>query len=129
MNKITLILIGVFVLILFIALPFMASDNASSPPSQSDEKLKVSRDYQNDPEMKEIRINRLSREFVVANLKDPDSAEFRNQNGFCGEVNAKNGLGGYTGFKRFIATDKSLVVMEDALPLDDFNEAWAKVCS
>ena len=129
MNKRTLILIGVFVLILFIALPFMVSDDTTSAPSQSDKNLKVSRDYQNDAKMKEIRINRLSREFVVANLKDPDSAEFRNQNGFCGEVNAKNGFGGYTGFKRYIATDKNLVVIEGALPLVDFNEAWAKVCS
>lgn len=44
-------------------------------------------------------------------LKDPDSAKFRNvrmktYDGLhivCGEVNAKNSYGGYTGYKRFAA--------------------------
>lgn len=45
------------------------------------------------------------REAMKASLKDPDSAIFRNDriNGqsYCGEINAKNSLGGYTGFTRF----------------------------
>lgn len=47
------------------------------------------------------------REAVIAKLKDPDSAQFRNTRPtadglyLCGEVNAKNSMGGYTGFKRF----------------------------
>src|SRR6266536_2328260 len=57
---------------------------------------------------------------VLARLKDPDSARFRNikyhkrqtENsegakqtlyGICGEVNAKNSMGGYIGFRGFIA--------------------------
>jgi hypothetical protein len=43
-------------------------------------------------------------------MKDPNSAEFRNwhafesQNGLivCGEINAKNGFGGYVGFTHFV---------------------------
>jgi hypothetical protein len=55
-------------------------------------------------------------ELVKAQLKDPDSARFRNvrtvpfmgigsQVGdvFCGEVNARNSMGGYTGFESFAA--------------------------
>lgn len=43
---------------------------------------------------------------VLENLKDPDSAKFRNLKTsrdlfLCGEVNAKNSMGGYVGFKRF----------------------------
>lgn len=42
---------------------------------------------------------------ILAQLKDPNSAEFRNVvvagNIVCGEVNAKNGFGGYVGFKSF----------------------------
>lgn len=40
-------------------------------------------------------------------LKDPESAQFRNlqyladSNSLCGEVNAKNSMGGYVGFKSF----------------------------
>lgn len=44
----------------------------------------------------------------IANLlRDPESAKFRNvfspESGVvCGEVNGKNGFGGYEGYKRFI---------------------------
>lgn len=44
---------------------------------------------------------------ILASLKDPDSALFRNQyvgrRALCGEVNARNAMGGYTGYSRFIA--------------------------
>lgn len=41
---------------------------------------------------------------IEKNLKDPASAQYRNlrvASGVCGEVNAKNSLGGYVGFRRF----------------------------
>ena len=46
---------------------------------------------------------------VIRQLKDPDSAQFRNLRvsaggvARCGEVNAKNSYGGYTGFRAFVA--------------------------
>ena len=48
---------------------------------------------------------------VANQMKDPNSAEFRNwhafesQNGLlvCGEINAKNSFGGYAGFTHFVA--------------------------
>lgn len=48
---------------------------------------------------------------VADQMKDPNSAEFRNwhafesQNGLlvCGEINAKNSFGGYVGFTHFVA--------------------------
>lgn len=51
------------------------------------------------------------KEGVVALLKDPDSAKFRNValkpfgdgKVVCGEVNAKNSYGGYVGFRGFAA--------------------------
>lgn len=53
------------------------------------------------------------RQPVLSELKDPDSAKFRNEKvrgGFtvgtaylCGEVNAKNQMGGYVGYKKFWA--------------------------
>jgi general secretion pathway protein G len=44
---------------------------------------------------------------VAEKLIDPESAQYRNVEAFangnvCGEVNAKNRMGGYTGFDRFI---------------------------
>lgn len=43
---------------------------------------------------------------VAQQLRDPDSAQFRNiigsDDAYCGEVNAKNGFGAYTGFRKFV---------------------------
>lgn len=51
---------------------------------------------------------------------DPDSAKFRNQKGNCGEVNAKNRFGGYTGFKMYIYDNETdMVTIED---LDKFYD-------
>lgn len=81
-------------------------------------------------DINEIKYQRVAREFVLANLKDPDSAQFRNQRGFCGEVNSKNALGGYAGFQRFIAAGKEMVVFErdPALERGSFAQAWAEFC-
>lgn len=69
-------------------------------------------------------------------LIDPDSAEFKNvyfvltvnRTPFaCGEVNSKNKLGGYTGYKRFITAGlKEYTYMEGET--DGFNEYWKQVC-
>lgn len=81
--------------------------------------------------MKEIKVQRLVRGFVENNLKDPRSAEFRNQYGMCGEVNAKNGFGGFVGFRRFIAKSERLVIMEGdgLLSLADFEQVWRQACA
>ncbi|MDC5446163.1 hypothetical protein ACT4Y9_18345 [Acinetobacter baumannii] len=67
---------------------------------------------------------------VSEQLKDPESAEFRNVKGVCGEVNAKNSYGGYTGFKRFIVVNNSAVIEsnseDDTLP---FALNWMAFCS
>lgn len=43
---------------------------------------------------------------VAYDLKDPDSAKFREilstKERICGQINSKNSYGGYVGFKRFI---------------------------
>lgn len=80
--------------------------------------------------MTEIRNQRVAREFVGGVLKDPASAEFRNQHGLCGEVNSKNSFGGYVGFKRFIAASRELVVFENDGRMNsaDFEAAWSMHC-
>lgn len=61
-------------------------------------------------------------------LKDPDSAQIRNQHGFCGEVNSKNSFGGYTGFKRFIASSAIVAVESENMDSGEFQKAWNQVC-
>lgn len=57
-------------------------------------------------EAQNMERKRLAREAVKNNLKDPESAQFRNETiigtSACGEVNAKNSYGGYVGFKRYL---------------------------
>lgn len=69
-------------------------------------------------------------------LIDPNSAEFKNVyfvlaanrvSFACGEVNSKNRLGGYTGYKRFITAGlKEYTFIEGEK--EGFNEYWKQVC-
>lgn len=70
---------------------------------------------------------------VRASLKDPDSAQFKDvyanyteefQVVACGQVNSKNSLGGYTGFKRFVSNGKSAIIEGR----DNVADAWAGAC-
>lgn len=58
-----------------------------------------------------------AKESVTRKLKDPESARFRGvftmRGSVCGEVNAKNSYGGYVGFKRFLAIEGLLVMLDD----------------
>lgn len=72
---------------------------------------------------------------VLAQLKDPDSATFRNETlrppgTLCGEYNSKNGMGGYAGHSRFIVSKGNFVDFEDGelFPFDK-NEKWELAAS
>lgn len=122
------LIVTIVVIVGFVA---MCSNHEKKTASTSSSAASsVAAKKKNDDEMTEIKMQRLVRGFVTASLKDPDSAQFRNQKGGCGEVNAKNSFGGYSGFKRFIASGKDMVFMEGdpALAPGAFQEAWNKVC-
>ncbi|MET3761694.1 hypothetical protein [Sphingomonas sp. UYEF23] len=68
------------------------------------------------PGVKEIDTKVEAEMNLKAGLKDAESATFRNEfvsglasgaQMLCGEVNSRNSFGGYTGFKRFIASPNS----------------------
>ncbi|MBV6686361.1 MULTISPECIES: hypothetical protein [Xanthomonas] len=70
---------------------------------------------------------------VRGELKDPDAAQFKDVRAnyteefgvaACGRVNARNELGGYTGFRRFVSSGKS-VILEGR---DNITDAWAGAC-
>ena len=49
-----------------------------------------------------------NRGYVVSQLRDPDSVQFRNERvtdagWLCGEMNGKNAYGAYAGFKQFLS--------------------------
>lgn len=78
-----------------------------------------------------------ARETVKTMLKDPDSAKFSNQfavktakGGFaaCGEVNAKNGFGGYTGQSIYIMQD-DMVRLENGGNANEVRRRWNATCA
>jgi len=100
---------------------FSSGDKKTDAPVQENAKP--------DPELTEIRLQRLARGFVESALKDPGSAEYRNQRGVCGEVNAKNGFGGFTGYRRFVAVSDDLVAIEgEGLRGSEFQKVWDQAC-
>lgn len=76
-------------------------------------------------------------ESVRKTLVDPNSASFRNVRvleGYsshlvCGEVNAKNSLGGYIGFKKFIVLSNKVSIFDDDDYIEiDFNRNPTQAC-
>lgn len=90
-----------------------------------------------EPSSTELELHFLSecRLIVKDKLKDPGSAKFRNvhyvhkrdTSVVCGEINARGGFGGYTGFEKFICGGlPELTVFQSEM--DDFAELWNSVC-
>lgn len=75
-----------------------------------------------------------SRQLVADQLMDPASAQFRNDrlidfNWHCGEVNAKNPMGGYGGFKRFITGRQNQIVYLEGVGMlgEQSHEEWMAI--
>lgn len=78
-----------------------------------------------------------AQEAIRQTLRDPASAEFRNdgvrivadsQRIVCGEVNSKNGFGGYAGFQRYISTGRAAFV-ESQMQAESFALTWKTLCT
>ncbi|MFH4320023.1 hypothetical protein WAJ22_13935 [Acinetobacter baumannii] len=69
---------------------------------------------------------------VKDKLKDGETAKFRNQWELCGEVNAKNSFGAYTGFQRYIVTKEKIYFENeynsDPTSIAAFNQVWSVDC-
>lgn len=70
---------------------------------------------------------------ILSNLKDPESAKFSNMRLWlvvlCGEVNAKNSFGGYTGADKFYASENSVTLRSTATrangdTVELFDKMW-----
>jgi hypothetical protein len=81
-------------------------------------------------------IIQAGREAVRATLKDPDSAQFRNEvvgehDGMavaCGEVNAANSYGGKVGYQRYVVENRASVLFEQSSDPLIFETAWVRIC-
>lgn len=87
-------------------------------------------------ESKERAMVMAAQDLVRATLKDPESAQFRNdrirqfqgKDVACGEVNANNSFGGKTGFKRYVAANEVAVITEEAMEPAEFEKVWNEIC-
>lgn len=70
---------------------------------------------------------------VKGRLRDPESAMFRNEQVgrkdgqavvICGEVNARNGFGGMTGYQRFMSNGADVTALESDMQDSDISGAW-----
>jgi len=82
---------------------------------------KVSAEFEQRQVAEKLEKTKEIEDKVRALAFDPESAQFRNQKGNCGEVNAKNKFGGYTGFKKYIYNPETDTV--DLESLDKFYTA------
>lgn len=85
------------------------------------------------PAATKAELIKASQEAVREQMKDPESARFRNMKVYditvCGEVNAKNSYGGYNGFKRFFALGGTVARVEGGMDNDAFVISHAQFCS
>lgn len=74
---------------------------------------------------------------ISQQMRDPESAQFRDvsvhavaggEKVVCGEVNSKNGYGGYAGFQRFVATGRSSF-LESQMESKSFALVWKSLCA
>lgn len=116
--------------------------SASSQPIESNEPdtpaKAIPKEEPENPYADDVRqyvwIDR-GKDAIIEKLKDPDSAKFRNVRFYsgggvpvvCGQVNAKNAFGGYTGFERFIAAGPQLAYLESEIS-DGIAPVWNKMC-
>jgi hypothetical protein len=77
---------------------------------------------------------------VREQLIDPDSAEFRKETYFvngsvCGQVNAKNQMGGYTGYTWFVyghpyvGVSNFAAMIPGSVPQDQYDAAFTRNCT
>lgn len=85
---------------------------------------------------REIAWMEKGKEAVRSKLKDPHSAQFKNvyfhrgAKGIpvsCGEVNSKNGFGGYSGFQKFISAGNTELTFIQS-EVTDFSTSWKQFC-
>lgn len=118
-----------------------SSESPASEPSEAkasmDQRVRITWAV---PHHRGPRGHHAHRDAVLAKLRDPDSAKFRNVRKlgmigegvsdrpavYCGEVNAKNAMGGYPGFAHFpvmpLGEDGETSTGKDPVNITDENE-------
>ncbi len=111
-------------------------NEVSSSPLPTQLMSKGSEFLYNETDAKRVAWIMNGKSSIKQRLKDPDSAKFRGMffaNNVapvaCGEVNSKNSLGGYTGYKRFVTGNQlDLTFVETDMGAGEFDKVWKELC-
>ncbi|EML4807144.1 hypothetical protein LDX65_17555 [Acinetobacter baumannii] len=104
-------IIGIFLFSLILVGCGKSAEDIAKEKQAQEQALKIKQEQER--KLKEQAELKKVEDAVRYYLKDGDSAKFRNVIKNCGEVNAKNSWGAYTGFTRFIVQSDKDVVFED----------------
>lgn len=109
---------------------------ASEPRAPKPRAAEEPRRRDKDDELDWINV---TQDHVRQSTRDPSSAQFRGSKVYyfknktpvvCGEINSKNGFGGYTGYQRFIASgEKFGPFLEEMMEPREFYNSWREFCS
>jgi hypothetical protein len=126
MGKSTIALIGFSfaagVVLVIVLMPLLTREPKSAATSDQDMTAKIAKPTIQKATSSQPETFPEARKAIIRILKDPDSVKFgqlfegRGLSGketICGEVNAKNGFGGYTGmtpFVYFVETGRAMLI-------------------
>lgn len=119
--------------ILVAILVFLAIVGSYIGPTQDEDAKEERAPTETDKMLARVRAE----ESVRQMLRDPDSAEFTQVEVFvpddggpmitCGYVNSRNGFGGMSGAKRFVAS--ATVILEEQVDAQAMQDLWTQYCS
>ena len=133
-SRIVALIVGL--LLMFFAIPFSQSLRTPEQVAAEEGSNSVTSTASDDAAYSDTAVQAAAMSRVKDKLVDPGSARFRNvevvpqpsgTKAVCGEVNAKNRAGGYSGYEHFISAGTAeFTWLESQVP--DFATAWNQVC-
>ncbi|WP_151776640.1 hypothetical protein, partial [Acinetobacter nosocomialis] len=103
-------IIGIFLFSLVLVGCGKSAEDIAKEKQAQEQALKIKQEQER--QLKEQAELKKVEDAVRYYLKDGDSAKFRNVIKNCGEVNAKNSWGAYSGFSRFIVKSEKQVIFD-----------------
>jgi len=120
-----------------VAAPYAMADEKAAPSNGKPSATKSAANAKSDKQ----RLMKSLRKIVVDSLKDPASANFKDEFlslsddkesktvSLCGYVNAKNSMGGYSGFSAFVVNTEGVLSMESSDTPSVREYLWPVWCS
>ncbi len=115
-----------------IAVPAACTSTCAKPAQKEPAKAEVKAD----PRVPAPYEDFLAAAVLSKYMRDPESAKFSNvtlrqrrgHEVLCGDVNAKNGFGGYGGVRPFVASNTALTIQGEDLSGAAWDALWSDLC-